>query len=545
MAAIGLADGTRVGVIGGGPSGAAFASALLASARAFGRRLDLVIYDGGAEGALAPPALLDVDTRYRLASLGAPVPLRNGALELRGILVQGRESSTLLEPPTGGLWVLDGVAGAPGSRIVKQVLLAAAGLRGASMRPWRVDTATQVGQRWVVRAQGSAESFDLVVGAFGASSGLASSWLDGRLFARRRLGAHARIAGAGRDDLLRLFVAPAPGIDLIWVIPCPSGESYALAAGDDVGVADLAGALAGLSRDGALPDPLEIRRVERVALTAGAASRVARGSAMALGAAAYGGALQPGLLASLVGAMRASNAVLEAGASPALASRLARSQAEILLHARQQERALAWARRAGPRSPAAFADVVRRGLTPRPGGLPLLTLPALDPGELISALRAEAILGWLARLLPRTKAPEPAPSAPALVYVVDDDADARAALVELLERRGHRVRAFGDEMALLGSAARERPRAILLDVVLRWVDGLSLCRALRSHPATARARIVSMSGLNRRSDRAAALASGADAFLSKPIDPGELDRALDGALRGARERSAVAQSANG
>ncbi|HCF60072.1 MAG TPA: response regulator, partial [Myxococcales bacterium] len=82
------------------------------------------------------------------------------------------------------------------------------------------------------------------------------------------------------------------------------------------------------------------------------------------------------------------------------------------------------------------------------------------------------------------------------------------------------------ELSLLEAAARERPGAILLDVVLRWVDGLSLCRALRNHPATRSARLISMSNLSRRADREAAIAAGADAFLAKPIDFDELDKLL-------------------
>jgi CheY-like chemotaxis protein len=54
-----------------------------------------------------------------------------------------------------------------------------------------------------------------------------------------------------------------------------------------------------------------------------------------------------------------------------------------------------------------------------------------------------------------------------------------------------------------------------------------------------------MSGLNRRSDRDAALASGADAFLAKPIDVEELERALAGVLRPPSGGAAVAQTGSG
>jgi len=57
--------------------------------------------------------------------------------------------------------------------------------------------------------------------------------------------------------------------------------------------------------------------------------------------------------------------------------------------------------------------------------------------------------------------------------------------------------------------------------------------------------VISSAGLNRRSDRDAALASGADAVLSKPIDVGELERALVGVLQPPAGGAAVAQTGSG
>lgn len=547
MGAIELADGTRIAVVGAGPSGCAFASALLASARAFGRRVELVLYDGGTSRTVGSPVLLDVDARYRLASLGAPVPLRQGAMEARGLLLTSGGRSALLEIPPGGLWIVDGVAGEHGRRTVKQALLTAASLRGAYVRPWHVDAAVHVGQRWVVRAQGSSETYDLVVGAFGPSSCLAASWLDGRFRPPPRArGAHARLGGGPRDELIRVYLAPTEEIDLLAVVPSPARDPYVLAAGDDVDPSCLARALALLVRDGALPGPLEIRQMERVGLTAGATRTFALGTGLVLGTAAAGGALDPGLLPTLVGAMRGANAVLEGGACPSLEGRLARSQAEIARHARGQRKTLAWSRRAGPRAPDALARAASEGRVVPPGTLPLMTLPSLDVDAALSAMRRQAIRRMLSEMLVRSPMPdlvEPSPSS--LVYVVDDDPDTRSALIDFLQSRGTQVRAFADEMALLDAAARERPVAILLDVVLRWIDGFSLCRALRNHPATARSRLISMSGLNRRSDRDAALAAGADAFLPKPVDLNELDRLLAEVLLPPRQRAGIARAESG
>jgi CheY-like chemotaxis protein len=126
---------------------------------------------------------------------------------------------------------------------------------------------------------------------------------------------------------------------------------------------------------------------------------------------------------------------------------------------------------------------------------------------------------------------EPLPPAvprfdPALFYVVDDDAGMREGLTLLLEAHGAEVVSFADELALFCAAAKRPPSAILLDVVLSWVDGLSLCEELKRHPRTRDIRVVMMSGLSRGHIRERAMRAGAHAFLAKPVAPEELFRAL-------------------
>ncbi len=116
---------------------------------------------------------------------------------------------------------------------------------------------------------------------------------------------------------------------------------------------------------------------------------------------------------------------------------------------------------------------------------------------------------------------------PELYYVVDDDPDLREGLTQLLESRGAEVVAFADELALFCAVARRPPAAILLDVVMSWVDGLRLCEELKRHPLTRDTRVVVMSGLNRPHIRERALRAGAHAFLPKPVDAARLLRALD------------------
>ena len=83
----GLANGGRVAIIGGGVAGNAMATALLFTARARGRNLEVRVYEGSREPEQhRPPALLTPECRSRLAALGCRVPAEWRALELSGLL---------------------------------------------------------------------------------------------------------------------------------------------------------------------------------------------------------------------------------------------------------------------------------------------------------------------------------------------------------------------------------------------------------------------------------------------------------------------------
>jgi CheY-like chemotaxis protein len=540
-------DGMRVAIIGAGPSGAAFASALLASARALGRHLEVTLYGGPSRRGLAPPAIVEAESRCRLASLGAALPVQPDDLEIQGVLVHAAGQSAILEPPASGLRIIDGPGERAGSRFVRRLLSSAAGLRGAKIRPWQVDAVEVSGNRAVVRAQGYSESYDLAAGAFGPSSELMGHWLSGRFKPPRRTpGAHARLAWKGEDALLRIFLCPSPEIDVLIFVPSRPA-AYAFASGPAASEQTLARALMGLARDRALPSGLSLIEAEPYAVVAGASQTLARGCQATLGAAVCGGPLEIGLLGALVSAARAANAVLEVGVSRALERRLLGGQADLFAHVRRQVRIVRWARRAGPRGPRALSRLALRSRFSQSEGFGLFGLTFLDSRAALSTMRMQAIARSLSDLVAPIFPPEPEPApSNALVYVVDDDDDARAALVDLLRARGADARAL-DEFPLLESAARERPAAVLLDVVLRWVDGLSLCRALRAHPSTARARLIAMSSLGRAIDREAARAAGADGFLAKPINLAELEQHLAGVLPSAAgaARSPMPRAAKG
>jgi CheY-like chemotaxis protein len=240
-----------------------------------------------------------------------------------------------------------------------------------------------------------------------------------------------------------------------------------------------------------------------------------------------------GLSETLATCSRAAVALLDAGLEAAALERryVREGLAELLEDAAAGARSLAWLRRAGRRAPEAFLAARNRGPATGVYGGGVLGLAAPTPLALLHSARWAGIRETVASWLRTTVEPVPAtiPTLePDLYYVVDDDPDAREAMTQLLESQGARVVSFADELALFCAVARRPPTAILLDVVLQWVDGLRLCEGLKQHPLTRQTRVVVMSGLNRPHVRQRALDAGAEAFLPKPVDPERLMRVLSG-----------------
>lgn len=536
--AVGLTDGARIAVIGAGPSGAAFASALLTAVRAFGRRAEMVLYDADGSERQALPALIDLKTRCRLASLGAIVTAEHAPFPIRGLLVHSAGRSAFVAPPSGGLWSLDSPAHS-GRNLIKHLLIDAAVARGAIVRQAEVEAIEPMplGEQRL-RARGLTETFQCVVGAFGADSPLAEQWLFGRYRAPAcRHGWHVRVSWPHSDEMMRLVIAPSPTIEALVFTPVGYGRASVLAIGRsaDLAQADVIETLARLVRDGILPPRLsfEAPGPTRVMLGTGATRTLFAPGQLTVGAAAHGHLLDPGLYPALCSATRSARLLFTLGEGVLFGNKLELLQADLVRHAVRQPRFLRYARRAGAATPEFLASVTEEKRGAREG-LSILGFGQLAADQTYQRLRW---LAWrqIARrlLLPgaqsmareeRQRAMRP------IVYLLDDDREVRSLISVFLTGQGHTVRAFDSEIGLIEVAAREPPSAIVFDIVLRWMDGLSLCRLLREHPSTCGCALIAISNLARKADAEAALDAGADAFLPKPIDFIRLARLLEPVL---------------
>lgn len=111
---------------------------------------------------------------------------------------------------------------------------------------------------------------------------------------------------------------------------------------------------------------------------------------------------------------------------------------------------------------------------------------------------------------------------PVTILIADDEEANREILGELLQIEGYRtIPAADGEEALKLLRSRHLDLA-LLDVMMPRCTGFAVCHQAKSDPATRLIPIVLVTGLNRSEDRIKGIESGADDFLSKPVDRAEL-----------------------
>ncbi len=122
-------------------------------------------------------------------------------------------------------------------------------------------------------------------------------------------------------------------------------------------------------------------------------------------------------------------------------------------------------------------------------------------------------------------------SGPAKVLVVDDNEDILNIIQRVLVKEKHLVLTARDGKEGLEKARRELPDVLLLDVMLPEMDGLSVCRELKSDPATRGTMILLVTGRGSVDHRAEGLDAGADDYIPKPFHITELTARVRSALR--------------
>jgi DNA-binding response OmpR family regulator len=122
--------------------------------------------------------------------------------------------------------------------------------------------------------------------------------------------------------------------------------------------------------------------------------------------------------------------------------------------------------------------------------------------------------------------PSTARRGPPHVLLVDDDVDFLTQMADALRLEGINVETARTPGEALVQAVRNPPDVILLDILLGGADGIDVLEALRAEPETRSVPVLACTALGSRDSAKLLPTLGFDGLLAKPLDPGELARAL-------------------
>ncbi|TDG02399.1 response regulator [Paraburkholderia guartelaensis] len=115
------------------------------------------------------------------------------------------------------------------------------------------------------------------------------------------------------------------------------------------------------------------------------------------------------------------------------------------------------------------------------------------------------------------------------IFLVDDDPVVRDVTAEYLQMRGFTVTTLPSVRAMQERLRSERPQVVVLDIMMPEVDGISALRALRESGDDL--PVIMLTARNEVIDRVLGLEFGADDYVGKPFDPGELVARIRSVMR--------------
>ena len=117
---------------------------------------------------------------------------------------------------------------------------------------------------------------------------------------------------------------------------------------------------------------------------------------------------------------------------------------------------------------------------------------------------------------------DPTPETKVRVLVVDDSPTSIQFAAKTLEDAGFDVIKAKDGESAIEIAEQESPSLVLLDIILPKKNGFQVCRELKTNSSTSSLKIILLSSKKQETDRFWGQRQGADAYLTKPVDPVEL-----------------------
>lgn len=118
-----------------------------------------------------------------------------------------------------------------------------------------------------------------------------------------------------------------------------------------------------------------------------------------------------------------------------------------------------------------------------------------------------------------------------MIYCVEDDSGIRDLMIYTLNSAGFEAKGFCDGNHLFDTLQEEKPRLIMLDIMLPGEDGISILKKLRSQAATKDIPVIMATAKGTEYDKVIGLDLGADDYLAKPFGMMEMVSRIRAVLR--------------
>ncbi|HPF00119.1 MAG: response regulator transcription factor [Bacteroidales bacterium] len=105
------------------------------------------------------------------------------------------------------------------------------------------------------------------------------------------------------------------------------------------------------------------------------------------------------------------------------------------------------------------------------------------------------------------------------ILLVDDEKDILEIMSYNLKKEGYDVYTARDGQSAINKALDIEPQLIVLDIMMPGMDGITACQEMRKHESLKQSVIIFLTARNEDFAQIAALESGGDDFISKPITP--------------------------
>jgi CheY-like chemotaxis protein len=118
-----------------------------------------------------------------------------------------------------------------------------------------------------------------------------------------------------------------------------------------------------------------------------------------------------------------------------------------------------------------------------------------------------------------------------LVMIVEDEPDTAEMYAEMMRLSGYQVRKTYGGAAAIAAILQEKPKVVLLDIMMPDVSGLEVLRFMKRDPALEHIPVVVVSAKTMPDDIRSGLRAGASAYLTKPVGLHELADAIRAAIQ--------------